>query len=103
MRESQCNKYEGFIIMQFLNTTRVPEMAHPIENALGSSTSHRRQIFRLINHRMNDPTTTMAASTARCHSIGTASPFSAHQCSVCPTKILPVLPLGPASTVLASV
>jgi len=39
MRENRCSYSEGFIIMQFQNTTWVPEMAHPIENALGSSTS----------------------------------------------------------------
>ena len=47
--------------MQFLNTSRVPEMDHPTENTLGSSTSPRKQIFQLINHRMNDPTATMVA------------------------------------------
>ena len=30
---------EGFIIKQFQNTIWVPEMAHPTENSLGSSTS----------------------------------------------------------------
>ena len=30
---------EGFIIKQFQNTIWVPEMAHPTENALDSSTS----------------------------------------------------------------
>ena len=31
--------YEGFIIMQFLNTILVPKPTHPTENNLGSSTS----------------------------------------------------------------
>ena len=43
-------------------------MAHPTENAFDSSTSPQRQIFWLINHRMNDPTATIAASTALRHS-----------------------------------
>ena len=93
-------RYEGFIIMQFLNTTRVPEMAHPIENSLGSGTSPRRHIFQLINHRMNETTATITASIALCRSAGTAS-FPAHQHSVCPTKILLALPLGPMSALLA--
>jgi len=60
MWENWCSTYEGFIIMQFLNT-RVPEMVHPTKNVLGSNTSHRRKIFRLISHRINDPTTTVVA------------------------------------------
>jgi len=31
--------YEGFIILQFLNTIWVPKPAHPTKNNLGSSTS----------------------------------------------------------------
>jgi len=34
MQENWCSRYEDFIIMQFLNTTRVPKMAHPTENVL---------------------------------------------------------------------
>ena len=33
---------EGFITKQFQNTIWVPEMAHPTENALGSSTSQSK-------------------------------------------------------------
>jgi len=95
MRENWCNNYVGFIIMQFLNTARVPKTTHPTEDVLSSNTSPRRQIFRLLNHQMNDPTittialssTTKAAlsfSTTLHHSVGTGSPFPAHQHSVFP-------------------
>jgi len=76
-------------------------MAHPTENALGSSTSPWRQIFRLNNHRMNDPTATIAAPTALRHSdrhcitlLGSPAPSLSHE-------ILPALPLGPTSALLA--
>ena len=90
----RCNKYEGVIIMQFLNTTRVPKMALPSENCLGRSTSPWRQIFWLISHWMIDPTATMAAqldnesfSTALRHSPRDCVTLLAHQHSVYPTKI----------------
>ena len=58
MREKWCSRYEGFIIMQFLNISRVPKMAHPSENFLGRSTYPRRWIFWLITHRTIDPIAT---------------------------------------------
>ena len=56
------------LLCSFHNTTRVPKMVHLTENALGSSTSPPRQRFWLINHWMNNPTVTIATSTALRHS-----------------------------------
>ena len=77
-------------------------MAHPTENALKNSTSPRRQIFWLNNHRMNDPTATIAAPTTLHHSdrdyvnlLSSPTPSLSHE-------ILPSLPVGHASTLLAS-
>ena len=78
MQENRCGRYEDFIIMLFLNTNRVPEMAHLTDNSLGSSTSPWRQIFRLINHLMNDPTIAMITSIALHHSDRDSNTLSTH-------------------------
>ena len=52
------------LLWRFLNTTRVPEMAHPSKNILGNDTSLRRQIFRHFSNRMINPTVTLTVPCA---------------------------------------
>ena len=77
-------------------------MAHPTENALSSSTYPQRQIFWLNNHRMNDPIETIAASTIVHHSDSHYVTLSCSPGPSLPHEILPVLSLGPASSMQAS-
>lgn len=77
-------------------------MAHPTENALGSSTSPQRQILRLNNHRMNDPTATIAAPIALRHSNRDCVTLSDSPAPSLSHEILPALPPGPTSALLAS-
>ena len=93
---------KGFLIKQFQSTIWVPNPTYPTENALDSSTSPRKQIFRLNNHRMNDITTTTAASTPLHHSDRDCVTLPNSPAPSLPHEILPVLPLSPASALLAS-
>ena len=83
-RKTQCGKtceayMRVLLLRKFLNTTRVPKMAHRSKIILGSSTFLQRQIFRLISNRMIGPTVTSIVphlDNESCSKLssGTASP-----------------------------
>ena len=55
------------LLSRFLNTTRVPNPAHPAEKSPGRSTSIQRQIFWLIQQQ-NDQTPQVVALSPMLHS-----------------------------------
>ena len=99
MRENRCSYLEGFIIMQFQNTTWVPEMAHPTENPLSSSTSQSETdiLAKSLDERSQSNNATFATlhhSDRDCVTLSSSlAPSLSHE-------ILPTLPLGPASASL---
>ena len=85
-RSGGCSSVRG---TEVYATAQWQQREHKIatEDALGRSTSPRRQRFWLISHRMIDPTTTMVApsfSTALRHS---ARDYVTLSAPVCATKI----------------
>jgi len=100
MRDNQCSYLEGFIIMQFQNTTWVPEMAHPIENTLGSSTSQWETdiLAKLLDERSYNNN---VASAVLRHSDKDRVTLSGAPALSLSHEMLPALPLGPVSASLA--
>jgi len=86
--------------MQFQNTTWVPEMAHPIENGLSSSTSQSKTdiLAKSLDERLHNNNATSAALR---HSDRDCVTLSGSPALSLPREILLALLVGPVSTSLA--